>query len=264
MFINEVEWLRTKYCKFLAAHKARNTYPESIELDLGDLLSKPRNIKVTIIDDAPFPWINAIESRGCAVAYHQDYTKPIAQANQKIKVISTQSSDIIICDINGVGSARYPGLDGVGVIDELRQKHPLHVIAAYTGNPGAIHSKLKKKHTLDGILSRDWGIEDFLFNFDELLKIFRLPSHRWQFIQSRLKHLGVKEKDIEPIRRRYVENILLCQMLKEKFNCNAKNIEKIIKAQDGLDINALTKAGLGAIEAWNLLSPLVLESTPQK
>lgn len=258
MLENQIEWLKTKYCKIVASHKSKDTYPESIQLDLSELLTKPRAIKITIIDDAPFPWIDAIENRGCSVTYHQDYTKPIAQAKQKIKTVSTQASDIIICDINGVGSAIYPNLDGVGVIEELRRKHPLHVIVAYTGNPGAIHSKIKKRNTLDGILSRDWAIDDFLFNFDDLLKIFRSPSHRWQFIQARLKHLEVKDKDIDSLRRKYVENLLLSKMLKEKFNCDASKAKQIITSEPGINLSALTKAGLGAIEVWNLLSPFVL------
>ncbi len=259
MLKQKFDWLKIRIYKAIASYKSRDTYPESIELNLDDLLAKPRNIKVTIIDDAPFPWTEAIENRGCTVTYHQDYTKPITQSNQKIKTIATNSSDIIICDVNGVGSAIYPGLDGVGVIEELRRKHPLQVIIAYTGNPGAIHAKLKSKTTLDGIMVRDWGIEDFLFNLDEILKIYRYPAQRWQFINSRLKHLGLKDKEIECTRRKYVENILLSQLLKEKLNFSPAATQEVLTAEKSFDIGAFAKIGIGAAEAWGLLSPFVLK-----
>lgn len=247
-----------KYCRYSASYQAKKIYPEAIDLDLGELLTKPREIRVTIIDDVPFPWIDAVESRGCKVSYFPDYTKSITQPNQKIKTISATSSDIIFCDINGIGSAIYPGLEGIGVIEELRRKHPLHVIVAYTGNPGAIHTKIKKKETLDRIFSRDWAIDDFLFNLDDLLKIFRSPKSRWEFIQARLRHLEVKEKDIDVIRSNFVENIILGKMLKHKFNSSTEQIERLMKSPNEISFSAIANAGLNAIEFTKFLSPLIL------
>jgi DNA-binding NarL/FixJ family response regulator len=252
------QWLTENWCKIVASHKCRDTYPESIDLDLHELLTKPREIRVSIIDDHPFPWTGAIENRGCIVNYYSDYTKPITQANQKIKTISVHGSDIIVCDINGVGSSIYPNLDGIGVIEELRQKHPLHVIVAYTGNPGAIHTKLRKKDALDGILSRDLSIDDFLFNFEELLKIFRSPKSRWQFLQARLRYLGLKEKEIDIVRRKYVENVLLSKMLKHKTKNSAAQTIEIISKDSGASVGLLTRIGLSAAQVTSVLSPFVL------
>lgn len=264
MFKQRVNFVKIKLYKIIASYKSKETYPESIDLNLDDLLAKPRKIKVAIIDDAQFPWTEAIENRGCLVYYYQDYTKPIVQSNQKIKTISVNSSDIIICDINGVGSAIYPGLDGVGVIDELRKKHPFHVIIAYTGNPGAIHSKLKSKTALDGIMVRDWGIDDFLFNFDEVLKIYKSPAKRWKFIQDRLKHLDLRDKEIDGIRRKYVENILLSKLLNEKLNFSPEATQEILTKEEKIDLGVLAKIGLNAIEACNLLSPFILSASGVK
>lgn len=264
MFKKEIEWVKIKIYKVIALYKSKDTYPESIDLNLNDLLSKPRDIKVTIIDDVPFPWIEAVESRGCSVTYYQDYTKPIVQSNQKIKPISVNTSDIIICDINNVGSAIYPGLDGVGVIDELRRKHPLHVIVAYTGNPGAIHSKLKKKTALDGIMVRDWEIDDFLFNFDEILKIYKSPANRWKFIHDRLRHLELKDKDIDSLRQKYVANLLFSKLINEKFSCTSEAAQEILTKENKINFAVLSNVGINAIQAWKLLSPFVLSGNESK
>lgn len=261
MISNARTWLIYTYSRLIAKHRAKTTYPESLSLDLGELLSSPRPIRVAIIDDQSFPWIEALESRNCKVTYYSDYTKPVKQANQKIKAHSFQSNDIIICDIHGVGSAIYPGVDGIGVMDELRRKNPLHVIAAYTGNPGAIYSKMRKQDTLDAVFSRDWGIDDFLLNFDELIKVFSMPKNRWEFIRRRLSHLEVSEKKINDIQRVFVENALLGQMLKQKFRCSAEQTRNLLlSSTDTFDLVALTKFGIGAAELAGLISPFILET----
>ena len=251
-------WITQKYCRVVSGYKARSTYPEGLTIDLTELISKPRPTKVAIIDNEKFPWIEALQNRQCEVNYFSDYTKPIKQANQKVKAISFAFSDIIICDIHGVGSAIYPELDGIGVMEELRRKHPLHVIAAYTGNPGAIYSKMKKKDTLDAVFSRDWEIDDFLFNFDELLKIFRSPKNRWEFIRRRLSHLEVGEKRIAEIQKAFVEKVLMSQMLKERFSCSAEETKRILTSSpSNISPITLAKFGIGTAEFASLISPFL-------
>lgn len=258
MFKKKIKWIKIKFYKFVASYKSKETYPESIELNLNDLLTKTRPIKITIIDDEPFPWIDAIENRGCLVQYYTDYTKSIIQSNQKNKAIKVGHSDIIICDINKVGSIIYPNLDGVGVIEDLRRKHPFHVIIAYTGNPKAIHAKLKKQTALDGIMVKDWGIEDFLLNLDDFLAIYKHPSQRWEFIKNRLKHLGVKDKEINQVRMKYVENMLLSKSLKEKFDFDAKATQEMLTKETSISMPEFTKLGIGAANIAQILSPFVL------
>jgi hypothetical protein len=247
-------------CNQIAGYRANALYPESLTLDLRDLLAKPRQLRVAIIDNQPFPWQEALENRGCKVTYVSDYTKPVSQAGQKYKTYSFDSQDIILCDIHDVGTALYPGLDGLGVMEDLRRRYPLHLIAAYTGNPGAIYTRLKQQTTLDFVFARDWRIEDFLFNFDELSRIFFSPKHRWVFIQCRLKHLGVADEKVHHIRCKFVQNILLSQMLKKRFHfSNGEAIKLLTSETSAFDMVALAKFGVGAAEFASLISPFILE-----
>lgn len=249
------------YCTILARHRAKTTYPETLAINLSDLLASPRPIKVAIVDDQPFPWKDALESRGCRVAYFSDYTKPIKQANQKIKAHDLSSHDIIICDIHGVGSALYPGVDGLGVIEELRRRNPLHVICAYTGNPGAIYSRLKRQDALDMVFSREWEIDDFLLNFDQVVQIFTSPKVRWEFIRKRLVHLGLSEREIGGVQRMFVENTLLSQMLNQRFHSDADETRRLIcSSPSRFDVASMAKFGIGAAELAGLVSPFVLEA----
>lgn len=249
------------YCRILARHRAKTTYPETLEINLSDLLASPRPIKVAIVDDQPFPWKDALESRSCRVTYFSDYTKPIKQSNQKIKAYDLSSHDIIICDIHGVGAALYPGVDGLGVIEELRRKNPLHVICAYTGNPGAIYSRLKRQDALDMVFSREWEIDDFLLNFDQVARIFTSPKFRWDFIRRRLVYLGLSEREISGVQRRFVENTLLSKMLNQRFKNDAGETKRLICNEPSrIDVVSLAKFGIGATEFAGLVSPFILDA----
>lgn len=248
------------FCIGLAKYRARRTYPDSLELDLKELLSDPRPLRVAIIDDQPFPWKNALETRGCRVTVYSDYTKKITQPNQRLKAIDLSAQDIIICDINGVGTSLYPGSEGISIIEDLRRKNPLHVIAAYTGSPGTIYSKLKRQDALDTVFVRDWSVEDFLFNFDALLDIFRKPKDRWVFIRRRLSYLNINDTKIDQVRLAFVENVLLCQFLRQKFNFSAEKTQQlVIEAERDINIGAIAHGAVKVTELAALVSPFVFK-----
>lgn len=253
--------LKPKWYSFAAKLRSRNTYPDSLELDFQSILGNHRPVKVAIIDDTQFPWIDALEGRGCKVTYFSDYTKPATQPNQKLKPISLVGHDIIICDIHGVGKALYPGSEGLSVIEQLRLKHPLHVIAAYTGDPGSIYSKLKRQDTLDKVFSRDWQVDDFLLNFQGLLDIFSNPKERWEFIRKRLSHLGVSETKIAVVRRAFVENVIFCQLMKSNASYSAAETRRLMMTSDrNVDLVSLAQFGIKVTEVGSLVSPFFLEA----
>lgn len=178
--------LRFVYYSWLASHRAKSIHPDDISVELSELFDEAREIRVAIIDDVEFHWMDAIRQKGCRVEYFFDYTRPLRQANQKLRPIDFGSYDLVICDIHGVGGQIYPGLDGLGVFEDLRRKNPLQVIVAYTGDPGEIIRRARKKDVVDATFCRDWSPEDFLFNIDEILKIYKTPKHRWGFIAKGL------------------------------------------------------------------------------
>jgi hypothetical protein len=130
------KFIKKKYFYAKAIHRAKSTHPDDLSIELADLFDDNRQIRVAIIDNDQFYWIDAIRQRGCKVEYFSDYTKPLTQSNQKIKPIDFSSYDLVICDVHGVGEQLYHSLGGIGVLEELRNKNPLQVIVAYTGDPG--------------------------------------------------------------------------------------------------------------------------------
>lgn len=251
-----IENFRYYFYSIVAKLRARSIHPESIELDLLSLLATKQKIKVAIIDDQPFPYLNALEAEGCEVRIFEDYSTQVKQRNQKLKIIELSSYDVIVCDVHSIGAQIFPGSEGISVIEDIRIKCPLKVIVAYTGDPGAILTKLKRQDTLDKTFAKDWSVDDFLFNFREVLDIFKKPKNRWEFIQRRLTHLGLAQHKISGVQRVFVEHVLLCQMLSSRPKYSELHLRQVIdSASERIDTGAVLRVGLKAAEVVQLFLP---------
>lgn len=246
------------YYSLLAKWKSKSIYPETIELDLLSLIAERPRIRVAIIDNQPFPFSDALEAEGCQVQVFDDYSSKISQRNEKHKIIQLTNFDVIVCDIHDIGAQIFPGSEGISVLEDLRKKHPLKVIVAYTADPGAILTRLKKQSTIDRTFAKEWGVDDFLFNFREVLDIFTSPKDRWAFIQHRLTHLGLSQHKISSVQKVFVENALLCQMLSSRTTYNESHLQQVIADSTAkIDARATLLVGLKAIEVAQLFLPFI-------
>ena len=129
-------------------------------------------------------------------------------------------------------------------------------MVAYTGDPGAILTKLKRQDTLDKTFAKDWSVDDFLFNFREVMDIFVKPKNRWEFIQRRLSHLGLAQHKISSVQRVFVEHVLLCQMLSTRPKYNELHLKQVIdNASAKIDTGAVVRVGLKAAEVVQIFLP---------
>ncbi|MBE7374586.1 hypothetical protein [Pseudomonas lopnurensis] len=246
------------FCRIYARIKAKSVYPDKIEMDFSALLSAAPSLKIAVIDNEEFIFIPALEAKGHRVTQYTSYTKPIKSPKQRLTPHDLSKYDIILCDIHDIGTELYGNSEGISVITDLREKHPLHVIAAYTGDPGAIVRNLKKTTAVDKIFSRDWEVEDFLLNFQDLSDIFYRPKQRWRFLQKRMEHLDVSESKLTTLREAFVENILVSQILREKFRLSTSQIYNLISKTDNrLDIGMLSNYGITAVKMGSVLSPFI-------
>ncbi|MGE8501577.1 MAG: hypothetical protein ACN6P1_05005 [Pseudomonas sp.] len=250
------EKTKIKAFQFFAKVKSKRIYPENIETDFTTLLSQ-ENLKIAIIDDEEFIYKDALEAKGFSVTQFYSYITPQKSKKSPLKVQNLSKFDIILCDIHDIAKDIYQGSDGVSAINDIREKHPLHVIAAYTGDPGALHKKNQPQTVLDKVFSRDWDIDDFLLNFQELVAIYKNPKKRWQFLKKRLEHLEVSETKIEQVRRVFSENLILSQLLHEKMKWSAIDAYSYaIESESRIDIGALSNHGITAVKITSLLRPL--------
>lgn len=246
------------FSKFQAISK----YPEDLKLDISEVISENRKIKVAVIDDSGFPYEEALESLDCVVKVYKKYTKDITQPGQKYKPISIGHPDIIFCDINGVGEEIYKDYQGLGVIEHLREKYPFTPIYAYTGTPQAVSNKLKDTTVIDGIFAKEWSIDDFLINFKKARSALYCPSDRWSFLRNRFKHLNVSERKIDDFRSAYVNKIIFTKCVKRKMGFSSKEILDLMNDNQDkyFDVALLTRLGIKiGTQVSSLFFPLLID-----
>lgn len=256
---------KSKICYYskLAKFQAQKTYPDLLTTDLSQLISKKRKLQVFIFDDQAFPWTSALESKNVEVHYYEDYTRPVSQTNEKLKSYSVAKADIVICDIHGVGTKRFHDMEGLGVLEEIRSNNPFLYLIAYTGDPGLITTRKNKPDCIDKIFSRDWAIDDFLLNFDEVINHFNKPKFRWAFIRKRLTYLGATEKQIQEVQHKFVEKVLLCQKLQQKLQFDSNTTRELVFSSSNSELNSLpflSDLGLKPIDLIGFFIPFLLEA----
>lgn len=251
--------IKLKAFDYLCGLKAKTTYPENLKKGLDDAIKGGRRLKISVIDDADFPFQNMIENDNCTVKHYTKYTKDVNQNGQRIKAINLGSPDIILCDIHGVGEELYHNYAGLGVIENLRKKHPFAAIIAYTGNPGFVTAKLRNSKAIDGIFAKEWGDDDFLFNFNKVREKFSCPAQRWLFVRDRLLYLDASEKKVDELRLAYVKHVLLTKALHEKMGFNSLEINALLQGSSGVDYDSTywSKIGINGIQMYGVFSPLI-------
>ncbi|MBA0216217.1 response regulator [Pectobacterium brasiliense] len=254
--------IKIHYYIIMSSLRAKTIYPDDIDIDMKNFFDKPSKLKIAIIDDNDFPWVQTLESKGHTVKIFKDYHKTNTKISQK-KLIAYQFNtfDLIFCDIEGVGTLAYPGLDGIGVIQDLRELNPLHVVVAFTGSPARLLDPKTGKHftSLDAVFQRDWGVDDFLLNFSNLTKIFIAPKQRWKFIRSRLVHLDLSESKITKVQKAFTQNVLLLKYLGESTDISKNEIKEIIlKSEKNVDIKGVIEVAAISTKAINIASSLFI------
>lgn len=253
-----VSWIRVFYYRLMASLRSRVVYPDDIDIDTRAFFERPVSLKIAVIDDNEFPWVDTLESKGHSVSVFNDYHKTSTKASQKkLQSYKLHSYDIVFCDIEGVGLLAYPGLEGVGVIQDLRELNPLQVIVAFTGSPARLlDPKTGKNYTaIDSIFQRDWELEDFLLNFNSLTKIFAAPKQRWKFLRVRLVHLDFSESKITMIQRAFTANLLFLKYLGERTNIPKSEIKQIIlDSEKRVDVKGVVDTAAVAVKAVNIVS----------
>ncbi|MCT8946732.1 hypothetical protein [Pseudomonas iridis] len=248
--------------KVTASLRSRTIFPDDLDIDTSDFFDKPIKLKIAVIDDSEFPWLNTLESKGHNVSIFSDYHKTNTKTSQrKLKAFELSKFDIVFCDIEGVGGKAFPRLEGVGVIQDIREQNPLQVIVAFTGSPARLlDPKTGENFTdLDSVFQRDWEVDDFLLNFNSLVKIFTTPKQRWKFLRARLVHLGWSESRITSVQRAFTENVLLLKYLGERSKISKDEIQRIvISSEKKVDIKGVVGTAAIAVKTINIASSLFI------
>ena len=137
-------------------------------------------IPIAIIDDESFSHEELLKQHGYNIRHFPDIED----------VRSIEAFPIVLCDIKGVGKKFKSQFEGGHLIEEIRKYYPHKVIYAYSAyqqDP----SYNKYYQMADRTLKKDYGLEDWISNLDDALKMVIDPSFLWTRIRNRLLEEGV-------------------------------------------------------------------------
>lgn len=161
------------------------------KIDLRELVT------IAIIDDNPFQYSTALKNNG----FNLEEIGDINDYNIAIPY------DIIICDIQGVGSAFGSRHGGAYVIQGLRERFPDKYLIIFSGGQYDLTYK-KYYDKCDKSIKKDADIEDWIVILDEAAEQLGNLKKRWIRIRSILMDTELDMNQIMLLENYYTEAIL--------------------------------------------------------
>lgn len=200
------------------------------------------HFKITVIDDETFTHAERLHQLGFDI----HYAKSLDNLN------AAQVGQIFVCDIMGIDSdAKY---DGVWTMSEIRRRHPVAPVIAYTFLKAVDKRYQEARRIAERVLRKSTEIDDLVDLLDGF--IHELNSPRGIFVRIR-KHLlekGLDTKDVAVIEHFFVQSFIKDDP--RIFKTNAPKIANAAVADLLTDAGAflarsavggVIKAGTGAV-----------------
>lgn len=201
-----------------------------------NIASNRGNLDIAVIDDRDFSYADKLIKAG----FRLDEVGDI----DNIKKI--EAYPIIICDIQGVGSAFGADSEGAFVISEIRDRYPDKYIIAYSTDPFSHQDFIKKA---DKAVLKAMSVEEWVSVLNEGISILLNPKNRWIRVRNQLLSSNVEIYDVFLLEQAYIKSILDKDknVLSEK--ANLMDIDDFAKDI----INIFVKVSLGVIikQIWN-------------
>ena len=123
------------------------------------------------------------------------------------RISDVEKYQIILCDVNGVGSALSESTQGAYVIEEIKSIYPDKVVIAYTA--GSASSKLvrRARTAADRYIKKDASVEEWRNLLDEVVKSLCNPIEVWKKTRIRLLYAGIELQDLMKLEQALLDNL---------------------------------------------------------
>ncbi len=195
-----------------------------------NVASNRSNCDIAVIDDRDFSYANKLTKAGFRLEEVGDI--------DNIKKI--EAYPLIICDIQGVGSAFGADSEGAFVISEIRNRYPDKYIIAYSSDPFSHQDFIKKA---DNAVLKATSVEQWVSVLDTGISILLNPKSRWIRVREQLLSSNVELYDVFLLEQAYIKSILEKNENILSEEANSINIDNFVKEI----INIFVKVSLGVI-----------------
>lgn len=159
-----------------------------------DSIDSRNKIKVLVIDDEDFTYLNPLRDEGFCIQQIKDIEDFEAVA----------AYPVVVCDVKGVGHKFSKEKEGAYVVKELKKKFPFKQIAVYSaGND----FKLESTSELEGIdrIKKDVDKDMWCSYIDEMIRKAIDPKECWITIRDFLLRRSVDIKDVMMLESNFVD-----------------------------------------------------------
>lgn len=150
-----------------------------------------KRTKIVVIDDEPdsFP-IKALLDEGFTIEHWPEV--------KSIDRLERGDFDIIILDITGVAKQFSPDEDGLGVLQHLKDKNPMQILVAFSGQSFDL-SKQKFFRLADDTMPKPVNPLKCKQVLDHLIESRMTVQHMWETLATLLHSEGVSDKQIKKL-----------------------------------------------------------------
>lgn len=153
-------------------------------------------VKILVIDDQPFNAGQNLRNNGYNITHVSD-VHSISQA---------VDYQIVLCDLQGVGTQVHANLQGAHLIKEIKGNYPQKIVFAFTG--GATNSLMAKaaERYADKFLKKDADLDDWIEALDSSIDNIIDPVYMWKQFRKHLLDSGVTPFQLTQIEDFYVRS----------------------------------------------------------
>lgn len=189
-------------------------------------------VKILIVDDDDFLYLNELRNAKFNITKVDDIQD----------LLSVSEYPIVICDIKGVGKKFGSPREGIFVVDELKKKYPFKQYAIYSGSMNQFGLTTLPQGVVP--INKDINIEEWIRNFDELIRKVTDPMEVWKTIRAYLLSKDVALLSILRLENEYVKVILT----------NPKDLATFPSQKSNMELASDVRAVVQSLVAGVLLS----------
>jgi DNA-binding NarL/FixJ family response regulator len=154
-------------------------------------------IPIVAIDDQVFPPEKNLHNSGFRIETLTDIQR----------IADIEAYPIVLCDVNGIGTALSVDTQGAYVIEEIKAAYPDKVVIAYTAGSAAQKLVVRAKSAADAYIRKDATVDEWRDLLDNQIEQLSNPIAIWRKTRSRLLEQEIELSELLKIEQAVLKNI---------------------------------------------------------
>lgn len=156
-----------------------------------------KKIPIVAIDDQVFLPEKNLKNSGFSIETLADIQR----------IPDVEKYQVILCDVNGIGSALSESTQGAYVIEEIKSTYPDKVVIAYTAGSAASKLVIRARASADQYIKKDASVEEWRDLLDGVIKSLCNPIEVWKKTRIRLLNAGIELADLMKLEQALLVNL---------------------------------------------------------